>query len=667
MATVPQSPSTPPSRDHSNPDDDEPSKKFLDCPDADMILRSCDSQEFRVLKLFIIKSSRILSEQIQAVSNPSDSATSTNAEILLPVIQLSDNATILSSLLTFVFPVQAALPPTLEETMELLSVAQKFEMEPVLDDIRSRVALLDPPLICPENALRAYALGQTYGLRQEIAQAARITLKFSLTIEDLEDKLDVMSGSFLLELWKYHQRVRTHLASELDLFRTSSACAKIQGCASRTPLGIPSWFDRYITAMSQTPSRFDLIEFQMALMQHVHDSQRTPGQQCSSCASIPVETIRTIWIALTTVVHSCMEKAESTLRILSRETCNTPSIPVQSPPECLDISNADAIIESSDYAHYRVHKSILASSSPIFRSMFSLPQPLDNETVDGLPVVHISEDAELVRALITMLYPISPDIPASYDRILALLAVAQKYDMSAVESAIRAEIRHRSLPAQTRNQVFRAYAIASSKNLPIERESAARQTLNHHMTFDSIGDELSLMEGWALRDLARFRKICRDSLVSCLESYLDVRNDPSRIWIGCPSPRYRQSQSLFMFSNSRPTGEENNPTEGLPTLPMWLFNLLSKQITQMKRNYTSTLIDPSSMRKKYLTALTGHAVQKDCTFCLKVHAQEGEKYCTELSRSLARAQSVARLHSPFQLPVDYLQTLLRSHSQVHVP
>ena len=269
MTTVPPSPPTSPPCDLSNPDD-EPSKKFHDYPDADIILRSCDSQEFRVLKLFIIKGSRILSEQIQAISNPSDSTTSTDAESPLPVVQLSDNGTILFSLLTFIFPVQAVLPPTLEETMELLSVAQKYEMESVLDDICSRVALQDPPLIHPENALHAYALGQTYGLRQEIAQAARITLKFSLTIEDLEDMLDVMSGSFLLELWTYHQRVRTHLASDLDRFKTNSTSTKMEGCTSPSPFRIPSWFDRYITSISQIPSRFDHMGFQMVLVCHVN-------------------------------------------------------------------------------------------------------------------------------------------------------------------------------------------------------------------------------------------------------------------------------------------------------------------------------------------------------------------------------------------------------------
>ena len=69
--------------------------------------------------------------------------------------------------------------------------------------------------------------------------------------------------------------------------------------------------------------------------------------------------------------------------------------------------------------------------------MFSLPQPPDNEVVDGLPVVHLSEDAEVLNSLLTMLYPIPSVMPDSYDKYLMLLAASQKYDMATVQSRIR--------------------------------------------------------------------------------------------------------------------------------------------------------------------------------------------------------------------------------------
>jgi hypothetical protein len=63
-------------------------------------------------------------------------------------------------------------------------------------------------------------------------------------------------------------------------------------------------------------------------------------------------------------------------------------------------------------------------------------------------------------------------------------------------------------------------------------ENAAGQSLDHPMTFEALGEGLRLFEGWALRDLASFRKRCRDSYIGCLDSFLlEPRFPwPSSIW-----------------------------------------------------------------------------------------------------------------------------------------
>ncbi|KAF8262673.1 hypothetical protein EI94DRAFT_663142 [Lactarius quietus] len=85
----------------------------------------------------------------------------------LPEVQLSESSTILSSLLTFIFPETPILPSTLEETMELLSVAQKYEMSSVLTHIRGALSRQRPPSINSENAFLAYSLAQEHELREE--------------------------------------------------------------------------------------------------------------------------------------------------------------------------------------------------------------------------------------------------------------------------------------------------------------------------------------------------------------------------------------------------------------------------------------------------------------------------------------------------------------------
>jgi hypothetical protein len=203
------------------------------------------------------------------------------------------------------------------------------------------------------------------------------------------------------------------------------------------------------------------------------------------------------------------------------------------PPEDFNMRNTDVILRSSDGANFRVHRLVLTTASPFFDDLFSLPQPDEDETIDGAHVICLPEDKEVLHSLITMLYPIPSVLPDSYNKVLDLLTASQKYDMAAVQSSIRAEVSRKSYPLLTGAAVFHTYAIASSKGLIPEMENAARLTLDYPMTFESIGDELRLFNGWALRDLASFRKRCRDSLVQCLESFLDYRDGPSKIWTYC--------------------------------------------------------------------------------------------------------------------------------------
>ena len=59
----------------------------------------------------------------------------TSGEALLPFVQLPESGVILHSLLTFIFPVTPLLPLTTKNVMELLSIAQKYQMVSVLAHI----------------------------------------------------------------------------------------------------------------------------------------------------------------------------------------------------------------------------------------------------------------------------------------------------------------------------------------------------------------------------------------------------------------------------------------------------------------------------------------------------------------------------------------------------
>jgi len=315
----------------------------------------------------------------------------------------------------------------------------------------------------------------------------------------------------------------------------------------------------------------------------------------------------------------------------SRSSDLTPNI---LPPQ---MQNADVVLVSSDDVHFRVHKSILSMSSPLFQDMFSLPQSTDSESidnefadsefVDGLPAVPFSENAEVLHNLVTLLYPIPSVIPGDYDKALALVAASHKYDMTTVQSSVRAEMKSRDLRPLTSAAIFRAYGFASAKGLTQEMESAARLTLDFPMTFESMGDELATFGGWALRDLARYRKRCRDGLVSCLESLLNHRLPPSDIWAGCHNTTFA-------------------------TIAWWLHTLLSDHIRKLRGTFTHSLLKPSSMRAEYLAALQSHVNQVGCTFCSKVHIMHGEAFCEEVEKNLLKALDGVSTATSFSGPEE---------------
>jgi len=400
-------------------------------------------------------------------------------------------------------------------------------------------------------------------------------------------------------------------------------------------------------------------------------------QDSCTCSSVSSQIIYNIWEALTSVVHGSFEKVsvmdvgEQPTRLMSlqaelalspeqgKEGSQAQVNLTTSLPQPLDISLPDAnlIIRSSDLVDFRVHKSILAMVSPFFNDIFSLPQLPDSESVDGLPLTKLSEDAELLNTLLSMIYPVRVVVPDSYEKVLNLLAACQKYDMAQVQSSIRTEVSRGCFPAPVGTEAFHAYAIACSKGLIPETENAARQTLDYPMTFKTLGEGLRSFDGCALLNLARFRKRCRKKLVTCLKSYHDAQGTgPSRIWFGCPdtmtSPGYGWSSR-----QSRPA-----------VLPSWQRQVLSRNNHSKKQVFVDPLPTPSNIRVEYLKALLSH---DSCTFCLQVHARDGPAFCAELESTLALA--LDKVHTPSfdpkvseNLPLYCRYAVTRSSPQIQL-
>jgi hypothetical protein len=180
--------------------------------------------------------------------------------------------------------------------------------------------------------------------------------------------------------------------------------------------------------------------------------------------------------------------------------------------------------------------------------------------------------------------------------------------MASVQSFVRAEVNRGAFPAPTGAEAFAAYAIASGKKLIPEMEYAARLTLDHPMTFEILGEGLRLFEGWALRDLANFRKRCWDNLVPCFESFLKLGQPPFNVWTNCI-----QSQP-YSHSTSETTG----------CSPSWLTELFRMHLDESREVFSRPLFNPRRIQSEYFSALEAHITSYRCISCTKVHALKGK-------------------------------------------
>ena len=99
--------------------------------------------------------------------------------------------------------------------------------------------------------------------------------------------------------------------------------------------------------------------------------------------------------------------------------------------------------------------------------------------------------------------------------------------MPSIQLLIREEVIRKQFPAPMGVEAFPAYAIARAKKLLQEVKCAAHSTLKYPMTFEMLGKGLRSFEGRALRDLADFRKRCKENMVTVASIHTLMSNLPS--------------------------------------------------------------------------------------------------------------------------------------------
>jgi len=94
-------------------------------------------------------------------------------------------------------------------------------------------------------------------------------------------------------------------------------------------------------------------------------------------------------------------------------------------------TDGNVVLEAEE-TQFRVHRGILALHSTVFKDMFEMPQPSEEPTVEGCPVVQLSDTAADVERLLNAVYNCLYNSPEKYTFpvMAALLRLGHKYDFA---------------------------------------------------------------------------------------------------------------------------------------------------------------------------------------------------------------------------------------------
>jgi len=144
--------------------------------------------------------------------------------------------------------------------------------------------------------------------------------------------------------------------------------------------------------------------------------------------------------------------------------------------------------------------------------MFILPQPPQPPADDiTIPVIQVTEPAEVFEAFLRLIYPIEPPVIGSLQLVGDLFQLADKY----MANGVRARLRQILVsPSFLRDDPIWVYALACRADLDAEAELAIPLTFNINLVRDIPRTHLRMMTGEAYNRLLTSHADRRAELMS---------------------------------------------------------------------------------------------------------------------------------------------------------
>jgi hypothetical protein len=218
-----------------------------------------------------------------------------------------------------------------------------------------------------------------------------------------------------------------------------------------------------------------------------------------------------------------------------------------------DHADADAVLRSSDKVDFFVYRVMLSISSPFFKSMFSLPQPISEKPNN--PVIDVTENSRTIAVLLKFIYPLVSVVaePESLDDLIDALEAARKYDMAVASQRLNEKFAESKV---VQDDPIVAFCAAYDHKLGEAARVAAKASLKHRMNLDNIADKLQHINGPAFYQLYKFHRACSAAAAATLPSskHLDwITSSDAYGWDFAPDGRCTCSKFRYTVDTSRST------------------------------------------------------------------------------------------------------------------
>ena len=146
--------------------------------------------------------------------------------------------------------------------------------------------------------------------------------------------------------------------------------------------------------------------------------------------------------------------------------------------ENVDFPDGDIILRAlgPPSRDFRVHKLVLSLASPVFKDMFSLPQPTSEDPASsaaGVEIIEVTDPPDALDIILRMIYPLTPPSPdGGLGTLVECLVIADKYDIKGAKTRL-----HHVLARHNATQPLRVYAIASRFGFASLADSASNHIL----------------------------------------------------------------------------------------------------------------------------------------------------------------------------------------------